>query len=249
MVNALIPNRNKPLHYAPISLVEGDQGQGKSVYSVSEAVDVTFANATSIRLVDGQVFKVSPVLSDKGYPIIGQVIVHLPHKDIIAKCPVGSCVIAEDIKIYANFHFFGIQAAYLTMAEILEYLNNGTIGYGYLYLDEHYMSGNAREAINPVVKAITKLSNQMRKKHIYLSYITPHARQLDWIERSAVRKHIFCQSYNEETHVVVYTIQETGVRGTRTKSFYAALYFPYYWTDEQIAMSETSIGRAIQAAR
>ena len=248
MPNLLVTKASTPLHYAPISLYEGDQGSGKSVTAVSEAVDAAFANVTSIKLAGGQVFKASPVLDEAGYPIIGKVRVHLPNKNIIAKCPVGSCVIADDIRIYANFHFYGIRAIYLTMAEILEHLNDSTIGFGYLYLDEHYMSGNAREALNPVVRAITKLSNQMRKKHIYLSYITPHARQLDWIERSAVRKHVFCQSFNPETNIVTYTVRETGVRGTRTKSYYAATYFPYYNTDEQIGMSEQQIGTAIQAA-
>jgi hypothetical protein len=250
MLNTVLPNdRTKPLHYAPITLCEGEQGSGKSCVAVSEVVDITYSNATSIKLAGGQEFKVSPVLNEGGFPVIGQVKVHLPTKDLVVKCPVGSCVIAGDIRIYANFHFYGIRASFLTMSEILEGLNNGTISYGYLILDEHYMGGNAREAMNPVVKAITKLSNQMRKRHIYLTYISPFARQLDWIERASVRRHILCQSYNEDTHMVTYTIRQSGQRGTRTKSFYAKTYFPYYWTDELFGMSEQQIGSAIAAAR
>jgi hypothetical protein len=248
MPNTMLASHKTPLHYAPISLCEGEQGSGKSVYVVSEAVDATFANVTSIKLANGQTFRCSTVYDSMGFPIIGQVKVHLSTKDIIVKCPAGSCVTADDIRIFANFHFYGIRAVYLTMAQILEYLNDGVITYGYLYLDEHYMGGNAREGTSVIVKAITKLSNQMRKKHIFLTYLTPNARQIDWIERSAVRKHILCQNYNEETHMVTYTIQETGTHGTRTKSFYAATYFPYYWTDEQISMGDNAIGKAIQAA-
>jgi hypothetical protein len=249
MVNNLVSNRHKPLAYAPISLVEGEQGSGKNVYVCSEAVDATFANATSIKLADGHEFKCSPVLDDGGYPIIGKVKVHLSTKDLIVKCPAGSCVIAEDVRVYANFHFYGIRAAYFTLAQIIEHLNDGTIGFGYLYLDEHYMGGNAREGMSTVVRAITKLTNQMRKKHIHLTYLTPHARQIDWLERSSVRKRVFCESYDEETHMCTYTVQEKGVRGTRTKQYYAATYFKYYWTDEQISMGETAVGKAILAAQ
>ena len=249
MINNLVVNRHKPLAFAPISLIEGDQGAGKSNYCVSEAVDVTFANATSIKLADGHEFKCSGILNDGGYPIIGKVRVHLSTKDIIVKCPAGSVVIADGVRIYANFHFYGIRAVYFTMAQILEHLNDGTIRYGYLYMDEHYKDANARENGNVVVKAITKLNNQMRKKHLYLSYITPFARQIDWQERASVRKRIYCSDYNEETHIITYDIQEKKHRGIRTKTYDASVYFPYYFTDEHFAMGETAIGKAILAAQ
>ena len=114
MTNNLVFNRHKPLAFAPISLIEGAQGAGKTNMAVSEAVDVTFANATSIKLVDGHEFKCSPVLSDSGYPVIGKVKVHLSTKDLVVKCPAGSVVVAEDIRIYANFHFYGIRAGFFT---------------------------------------------------------------------------------------------------------------------------------------
>ena len=249
MTNNLVFNRHKPLAFAPISLIEGEQGAGKTNYAVSEAVDVTFANATSIKLADGHEFPCSPLLGDGGYPVIGKVIVHLSTKDIIVKCPPHSVVIAEDIRIYANFHFYGIRAVFFTTAQIIEHLNDGTIRYGYLYFDEHYKDANARENGSIIVKTITKLSNQMRKKHLYVSYLTPFARQIDWIERASVRKRVFCSSYDEETHIITYDIQEKGHKGIRTKSYDASVYFPYYWTDEHFAMGENQIGKAILAAQ
>ena len=249
MTNNLVFNRHKPLSYAPISLIEGAQGAGKTNMAVSEAVDVTFANATSIKLADGHEFKCSPVLSDSGYPVIGKVKVHLSTKDLIVKCPAGSVVVAEDIRIYANFHFYGIRAVFFTTAQIIEHLNDGTIRYGYLYFDEHYKDANARENGSVIVKTITKLSNQMRKKHLYVTYLTPFARQIDWIERASVRKRVYCSNYNEETHMITYDIQETGHKGVRTKSYDASTYFPYYFTDEHFAMGEKEIGKAILAAQ
>jgi hypothetical protein len=237
-----------PLSYAPISLYEGEQGSGKSGAVVAEAVDVTFANVTSIKLANSLEFSASPALNSRGKPMIGWVTVHLKDKDIVAKCPEGSCVIADTIKIYANFHYYGIRAVYMTMAEIIEHLNDGTISYGYLDLDEHYMSGNAREGMSPVVKVITQLSNQMRKRHLYLNYLSPHARMLDWIERSAVRKHVFC-SCDEDTKMITLNIREKGHKKMRTVTYYAGTYFPYYDSDELMPLSETKINRAIASAR
>ena len=85
---------------------------------------------------------------------------------------------------------FMALVVYFTTAQIIEHLNDGTIRYGYLYFDEHYKDANARENNSVVVKTITKLSNQMRKKHLHVTYITPFARQLDWIEvASSIREY------------------------------------------------------------
>ena len=89
----------------------------------------------------------------------------------------------------------------------------------------------------------------MRKKHLYVTYLTPFARQIDWIERASVRKRVYCSNYNEETHMITYDIQETGHKGVRTKSYDASTYFPYYFTDEHFAMGEKEIGKAILAAQ
>ena len=244
-----LPDPKLPLNQAPITLCEGTQGKGKNLFCVSEAVDLTFANATSIKLTNGQIFNVSPVLTEKGYPIIGKVIVHLPHKDIMANCPVGSCVIADGVRIYGNFHFFGIRAAYLTIGEVINYLNEGLISHAYLYLDEHYLVGNAREWMSPQSKAITQLTNQMRKGHIHLTYITPFARQIDTLERASVYRNVLCENYNPETHMATYSMKQEGQHGAITREYYAATYFPYYLTDEKIQMSKDKIGRAIEAAR
>jgi len=244
-----LPDPKIPLNKAPITLVEGTQGKGKNTYCVSEAVDLTFANATSIRLAGGEVFKVSPVLTVKGYPIIGKVIVHLAHKDIVAKCPIGSCVIADGVRVFANFHFYGIRSAYLTIGEVLNYLNEGLISHAYLYLDEHYLVANAREWMSSQSKAITQLSNQMRKGHIHLTYITPFARQIDTLEKASVSKNVLCEIYDPETHMTTYSVKQEGQHGTLTREYYAATYFPYYMTDEKIQMSKDKIGRAIEAAR
>jgi hypothetical protein len=249
MQSNLVVDKNKPLAFAPISLIEGEQGSGKSNLCASEGVDVTFANATSITLADGQEFKCSPVLDRSGYPVIGRVQVHLRTKDIIVKCPVGSCVAAEDVRIYANFHFYGIRAVYFTTAQIIEHLNNGDIRYGYLYMDEHYKDANAKESSSTVAKTIIKQNNQMRKKHLHLSLITPFARQLGWEEKASVRKRYICRDYNPETHIVTYDVQEKGKRGWKTKHYDASIYFPYYWTDEHFAMGDNAIGKAIAAAQ
>ena len=190
----------RPLHYAPIHLVEGEQGNGKSVTIVARVVDA---------------YKKDPT-----------------------------------IKIYANFHIYGIRYVYLPLPLMLEYLNSGLIQDGYLLIDEAYISGDAREGMTAVVRMITKMSNQMRKRHLHLYLTVPNAKMIDWRYRWAVTEKIMCTYYNEKTHEVKLVIKnKRKYKKPRSFTYDASQYFPYFDTDEQIEIPQTQIARALAGAR
>ena len=189
----------KPLSYAPIHLVEGPQGNGKSGTMVARVVDA---------------YRKDPA-----------------------------------IKIYANFHLYGIRYVYLPLPLMLEYLNSGLIQDGYLLIDEAYISGDAREGMTAVVKLITKLANQMRKRHLHLYLSVPNAKMIDWRYRWAVTEKIICVGYNENTHMMKLIIKnKRKYQRPRTVVYDASQYFSYYDTDEQIEIPQSQIAKAIQGA-
>ena len=98
-------------------------------------------------------------------------------------------------------------------------------------------------------KAITQLSNQMRKGHIHLTYITPFARQIDTLEKASVSKNVLCENYDPKTHMATYSVAQVGQQGRLTREYYTPIYFPYFLTDEKIQMSKEKIGRAVEASR
>lgn len=187
-----------PLNYAPIHIVEGEQGCGKSNTIVARAVDA---------------YKKDPT-----------------------------------IRIYANFHLYGVRAMYLPLPVMIEYLNTGLIREGYLLIDEGYIAGNAREGMTALVRLVMKLSNQIRKRHLHLYVATPNARQLDWQLRWAKTESIIC-SYNPKNKMITLVIKNKHkYRKPRIVSYYAPLYWKYFNTDEQFELPDSQIAKAIAGA-
>lgn len=232
--------KKKPLSYAPIGIIEGEQGSGKSITGVARVVDATFENITEVVLPNKDIIKAEPVLPVK--PGIAKL--YFPNKEpIIGKLPAGSVAIAEDVRIYANFHLYGIRAMYLPIKLLLEFLNTGLITDGYLLIDEGYIATNAREGMTALVRLVMKLTNQVRKRHLHLYLLTPHSRQIDWQIRWAKTEHIQC-SYDEITAEVSLIIKRKGEKPINV-TFGTKQYRPYYDTDEQFEIPEGEILKAL----
>ncbi len=234
-----------PMTYAHIAFIEGEQGQGKSVTAVAKVVDPTFANITSVRLSDGRIVKATPT----NLPQVGRATFWLPdRKPFEADVPPHSCVIADSIKIYANFHLYGIRAWYVPLGLMIKYLNEGKICDGYCLCDEHYIGGNARRGMSSLVDTFRLQGFQMRKRHIEFIMLAPMQRLVDWSFRSIVTEHVIC-SYDEDKYEVSLTVKKKGDRKYRTlKPFYARQYWPYYSTDELVALPGQQVDKAMVEA-
>lgn len=235
----------KPFNYAHVALVEGDQGMGKSVTMCAKVVDPTFANVTSIVLPDGREVKAEPV----NPTTVGVVRFYLPGREpFVAKVPKHCCVIADSIKIYANFHFYGIRAKFMQLADMLDGLNSGQIRDCYLLCDEHYIGGDARKGMTALVETFTIMGFEMRKRRIELIMGTPYKRLIDYRWRSIVTEHVMC-SYNERTMEVTLTVRKKGDRKYRTlRPFYAPQYWGYYDTNELVPLSDSQMAKAMAGA-
>ncbi len=235
-----------PMTYAHVTFIEGEQGSGKTNVAAAKVVDATFANITSVKLSDGREVKATPT----NPPRIGKAIFYLPdRKPFVAKVPPNSCVVADSIKIYANFHFYGIRSWFMPLDTMIELLNAGIIRDGYLICDEHYIGANARRGMSNLVDTIEELGFQMRKKHINFMMLAPFKRLVGFRSRAIVTEHIMC-NYDENKLEVTMTVKKKGDRKYRTMPpFYAPQYWKYFNTDELIALPETQIGKAMSNAR
>jgi len=186
----------KPLSYAPIHIVEGEQGSGKSNTMVARVVDAYKKDNT--------------------------------------------------IKIYANFHLYGIPAVYLPLHRMIQYLNSGLIRDAYLLVDEGYIGGNSREGMTALVGVITKMANQIRKRHLHFYIATPNSRDLDWRFRWAKTENIMC-SYDSKTKMITVMIKNKHkYKRPRIITYYASQYWKYYDTDEQFKIPEGQIAKALE---
>jgi hypothetical protein len=235
-----------PMAYAHVVFIEGDQGSGKNTVAVARLAEKTFANITSIRLEDGRIIKATPT----NPPRVGRAKIWLLNREpFVANVPPKSCAIADSVKIYANFHLYGIRASFMPLDAMIEYLNEGYINNGYVVCDEHYIGGSTLRTMSNLVSTIGDLGFQMRKRHVEFMMLAPYKRLVGYRNRSIVTEHIMC-SYDEDKHEITITVRKKGERRSRTfPPFYAPYYWPYFNTDELIQIPQSQISKALASAR
>ena len=241
--------RRKPFNFAPVTIIEGEQKSGKSETAITRLVDASYDGMTSIKLSSGIEVKAQPVFNKQGYPIIGYGKLWLPNQEPrTMKIPPNSCVIADKVRIIANFHLYGIRSVYMKLADIIKHLNDGMIRDCYLNIDEAYLAGDRRQGLSPAVKVISKLGWQLAKRHIILTLCLPDSSALDLRFQKLETEHIVT-SYDPDTQKVTMFIRNRRkYKRPREVSYYAPTYWKYYNPDEEFEISEVEMARAIAMA-
>lgn len=236
---------SKSMTKAEICIIEGEQGSGKTNTAVAKIVDATFANITSVKLIDRIIIKAEPAIPPKP----GVAKLWLPHQGpTTTKLPVGSCAEADSIKVFANFHLYGIKYIYADLATIVGFLNSDLITDGYIIIDESYIGGDARMGMTLMTKVLTWFGSQIRKRGLHLILIAQHGRMIDWRFRLFMTEHILC-SYNEKTHMITLTVVERNNKKKRTYSYNGSQYWKYYNTNELPQIPEAIIAKTLVGAR
>ncbi len=234
---------DKPLSHAPIALIEGEQGGGKSTIAVARIVDAYLKRAVEIYLETLGVF--AEVLSYNFNTRIARI--RQERVKRLITIPIDYKLIS-DLKIFTNFHLFGIRYKYCTAPEIVAYLQDGTIADGRLTIDESYIVSNAQETLSPLTKAISKFSMTARKRHLWVDFLYPHSRMATWITRWAWAEHILC-SYDERTQFITLDINKKGYQRAKTIRLYAPPYRRFFDTDELFKLTQEQAGRAAVSAQ
>ena len=236
-----------PLSKAPIALIVSPQGGGKSTIMTARAVDSTFANATSVIMPNGFEVPCLPALNDKSKPIIGSVIpLFKGEEPFVAEVPDDACVVAESIKIFANYHLYGIRSYFVSLADIVENINTDLFTNAYLYLDEGYIGADARNSMNMLNQILsTQFAFQLRKRHLHFTIAYPLSRMADIRYRLMWTERIECE-YNDKTFEITAKIRKNGKEKKIT--FDASLYWQYFNTDERFKIPESKISKALSSA-
>lgn len=242
-----VVQKPKPLSYARVTIIDGDQGSGKSMSAIAFGVDATHDKMTSVKLPDGTIVKAQPVRNKQGYAIIGYGKLWIPESKIM-KIPNGSVIRADGVRIIYNGHLWGIRYAHMELVDIIRHLNDGSLRDCYLIIDEAYIMGDKREGMSPLVRIMTKLSKQLRKRHIHLIMCTPDSSELDKRFQKIEVEHIVC-SYDEDSQIVTkYIRNPKRYKRTREVPYDSRLYKKYYDTDEIYEIPEIQMQRALAMA-
>jgi hypothetical protein len=148
------------------------------------------------------------------------------------------------VKIFANYHLYGIPYVFCDASTMLEFLNTGLISDGYMIVDEAYITGDARQGTNPLAKIFTWMGQQMRKRNIEFIIIVQHGRFIDWRFRYIMTRKIQCQRFNPKTNEISLIIKDMITKKEKRITYWAARYWQYYDTNELPMIPEKSIGKA-----
>jgi hypothetical protein len=244
----------KPFTKAPICLIVGEQGGGKSTVMACRAVDATYKRLTRVRLFLGKDnegnehyydVKARPVLNDKGYSIVGYAMIYLPNEEpFVAEVPENACAIADGLRIFYNGHYYGINYMHVELADIIENINSALFMDGIINVDEGYIGGGNRTGMTVLGDTITKFQYQIRKRRIYFNIASPQDGIMDTRFRTTRTERIVC-SYNEDTFRITTKIQKAK-KQEKTIDFDPRGYWKYFRTEERFKQPENKLAKAYQ---
>ena len=225
-----IPEGVDPLEEAKVTIVVGDQRQGKTCTGVARLVDAYKRDCAKVFLketfgVDCKVttYNMQERLCKFEYN-------NKKHEIIVPK----EAQLHSPMRIYSNLHLFGLPYAYIpSFQHLLKWLKNGTISFGYLFVDEAHIGMNARSSMSKLGKEIENQSFQYGKAMLNVIIATHNPRMIDWTIRTIPTEWLSC-TFDKTTWRVTYTRKKKGIAGTQEFSYYAPQYYPYYWTNERI---------------
>lgn len=221
---------SSPFTEADVTLVEGDQGQGKNNTATGMVVDDYYIKCIQNFCDEHNIKAIA-----RGFDRRNRVarILREGHLKYIRIPP--NYKLHSDLRIFSNYHLYGFPYVYIpTFGHLLHWLKTEFIIDGWLLVDEYYVGGNARDSMTAFGKELEKQSFQMRKMQLKVVILTPHARLIDKWTRITPTKHIIC-SYDKKRKEITLTVRKKGERGSRVLPPYdATQYWGNYWTNERI---------------
>jgi len=234
MVTVVKPTKTEqspiPFTEARVTIVEGDQGEGKSTTGVARIRDAY--DKDCVRVYCEETFKIK--CDVKSYDR-GKRIARIQYNGTtrLIRIPT-SYKMHSQIRIFSNLQLFGIPYVYCpSFNHIMAWLKNGVMVDGWLLIDEAYLGMNARACMSALGRELESQYFQFRKMRLNVIIITPMARLIDWAMRTIPTEHIHC-SYNKKTFKITLAIRKRGIKGEKKVSYDARQYWPNFDTNQRI---------------
>lgn len=219
-----------PFTEAHVAIIEGAQGDGKSVTATARVTDAYFNDCVRVFCEKVLGIKCEVKSFDRKSRIF-----RIKHNGVIKRFRIPTNYkLYSPLRIFCNYHLYGIPFVYCpSFNHILEWLKNGKITNGWLIVDEAYVGMNARASMQALGKELEKQYFQFRKMQLNVIIVTPMARLIDWTMRTIPTERISC-SYNKKNRKVTLTIKKKGIAGEHKFDYDSTPYRKHYRTNERI---------------
>jgi hypothetical protein len=228
-------------------------GGGKTNTITGLIVDDLFADITSVQapswidekgiIHDGKEYPCKPYTILAEPENLGKMVVRLECEDERLIIIPDDFKINSPVKIFANYHLYGVPYVYADFKTVLALMNSDTMHGCKWVIDEGWLGADARKGMSPLTIIITQYAQLMRKMEIDLYWITQHARFLDWRIRYIAKRKILTK-YNKNDNQCRLLIQDL-IKGTeKVIHYYAPIYWRYYNTNEVPPMPDNMVRKA-----
>jgi hypothetical protein len=238
---------------ADLRAIFGSQGGGKTCLATALVVDDCYANLTGIiNLTTGEYRKARPLNEEEARALIKKGVRYHPLKHIRVYSPDGvsskivvkpdGWVIDSPIKVFANYHFYGIRFKYIGIEDIVESINDELLTNAWLCLDESVLT-DKQDSMTALVKMVAKFMAQARRRKLHAIIIAQEVNMVAsrFIMFSTTRAQC---SYDKNTHIIDFEVSKNS-DVMQSSSFYAPDYWKFYKHDEIVKQPQSKVNKLL----
>ena len=251
-----MPVEITPQAQADARLLMGEQRSGKNGLAVAYFKDDYHEHLTGLMIPNnsGQIIK-ARALTDADWKTMRGIPYH-PFKyavvmspdrkqSKIIKIPKGYMPLSS-VKCFANFHIYGLMAAYVGIDDVIENVDNDLFTNAYVLSDESSWL-DRRFNMTTEGKEMAKFTATIGKRNLHFLQLVQFSDQIDGRFIKFATTRAYCQ-FNPQTKEVTAEIKEKG-KPDRNVTFYLPWYWHNYDTSERVPAGQYNINRALKKFR
>ncbi len=235
-------------------LLLGDQGAGKTNSCVAIIVDDCYSKLIGIiNPTTGEYIKSRPLNEEEVRMLALKNIRYnsLKHIRIFSSDGKSSKIISKPdgwvidspVRVFCNFHLYGIRFRYISAEDIVESINDDTLTNAWIALDESAVT-DKQDTTTRVGKMIQKFGAQGRRRKLHTVIIAQYADMIQsrWNRFATTR--VQC-SYDKYTHMIELEVNRNS-EFMQSTSFYAPYYWKFFKHDEIVKQIQSNVDKVMK---
>ena len=246
------------MDFADIRTLNGDQGHGKSVTAVALPVDDYYANLNQVVSPEGELFRARALNEDEQYLFEERGLYYDPLRHVrifageakddrskIITLPLNWTVLSP-VKIFANFHFYGIKFVLIDAYSLIEYMNEDNFFRdAWVILDES-VQVDKQDTMTREGKLTQKFGAQVAKRDLHFVICVQYQHMLQSRMALFATTKVLC-SYDSDTGIVSLDVNDNSPMMVST-DYYSIPYRRFYKRGEVIKVSQKKIDQILSTA-
>ncbi len=246
---------NKFASFADIRIINGELRSGKTGTGVGFAIDDHYKKLTGIVSPNGEILKARSLNNGEGLMLkkagvkdwrsyrlkYVRIYASDENQSKIIRIPKGWFVVSP-VKIFSNLHLYGVKYAYISLADIIEYMNTDLFDDSWILSDESVMN-DPRNSMERAGKLSASFGTSVGKRNIRMCFMIPFNEMLERRYRLFHTMRVLC-TFDPQTRYITLDITKRGEPEFST-DYYAPIYWPFFNSREVIPVPQYKIDRTL----